>query len=197
MPSPNQPKTIKFVLLGEIEVEKNDKSKPGEPALLVTKRRAVVPSKKNQKEAAISQSGKAFIRPNLKYIEWKKTHGIFFDQLHEKLLQQGIRLPIVRCDIKMLSYYPDSSERDNHNKFETIADMLKEHQIIGSDSFKVFHDTTLRGVVKRDNPRTEVYITIIEPTHKHYEWDYTSDEYRELQRKKKAIRSREYRAKKK
>lgn len=194
MPSPNQPHTIKFVLLGEIERDRIIESPDGES--VVVRKRSVVPSKKNQKEAAISLSGHPYIRPNPKYIKWKKEHDVFFRELYNKLFyNQRVRLPIARCNIKVLFYYPNSQDRDNHNKFETIADMLKEHEVIASDSFKVFHETILRGVVKRDKPRTEVYITIIEPSHQDYGWDLTSESYHELQRKKKAIQRKNLRSK--
>lgn len=171
------PKTVKFVLLGEIhrEVLTDGKKK------VEVVKRSVVPSKKNQKVASISSAGLPFIGPNPEYIKWKRDHDRFFNDLYGKLFEQGMRLPIVRCDIKVLFYYPNSIARDNHNKFETIADMLVEHQIVADDSFMVFNNTTLRGVVRRDKPRTEVYLTIMEPGHPQYEWDTTSPTYKQKQ----------------
>lgn len=178
------PKTIKFVLLGEVERET---IRAGGETMTIEKR-SVVPSKKNQKEASISSAGVPFIRPNIAYIKWKKNHDKFFHELYTKLFSGGFRLPIVRCNVKCLFYYPNSIDRDNHNKFETIADMLKEHGIVADDSFKVFNETTLRGVVRRDKPRTEVYLTIIEPGHPQYEWDTTSPAHKDKVLKRRAMR---------
>jgi hypothetical protein len=120
-----------------------------------------------------------------------------FDKFHLQALDEGVRLPIVRCNITCLFYYPETRDRDNHNKFETIADMLVDAGILGDDSFKVIHETKLRGYTNRNKPRTEIYITILEPDSSDYDWDITDyDKHKKDMRERKTMQKRIQRAKK-
>lgn len=97
----------------------------------------------------------------------------------------------------MLFYFPDSKKRDLTNKVETINDELVDHKIIFDDDFKVVKPISIDGFVDRCRPRTEIYITILTPECKEYEWDITDDaKYKEGVAKRRALKERIRRAKK-
>src|SRR5687768_11081486 len=122
-----QPITLKFVLKGEVTDNKVFyQTESGEVLEYDIRKRILVPSKKNSQDAIVNKStGKAYIIPSKQYTKWVADHLDIFRnwavQLYER---QDVSLPIVRCKIKILHYYPDSMTRDNHNKNETIYDML-------------------------------------------------------------------------
>lgn len=193
------PKTLKFYL--QSEVETNMVSYVDEQGNLLTYsevKKLVVPSKKNQKRAVSNKAtGRAYIIPSEQYIKWKAEMLPEFEKFYFQALEEQVRLPIVRCNINCIFYYPDTRDRDNHNKFETIADMLVEAGVLADDSYKVFHETKMKGYCKKDKPRTEIYITIITADMKEYEWDATSPDYNKKLLQKKAIQKRIQRDKKK
>lgn len=198
MPVQLQPKTLKFYLPTEVEGERVSYVMPdGEILTYQQYIKQVVPSKKNQKRAVSNKvTGRAYIIPSEQYLKWREEMLPQFEKFYLQAYDAGISLPIVRCNITCLFYYPEPRDRDNHNKFETIADMLVEAGVLADDSFKVFHETKLRGYCKRDKPRTEIYISILTADMKEYEWDLTSEQYWVDQRAKKALQKRIQRAKK-
>jgi hypothetical protein len=191
-------KRIKLILPTEVPIERHSYvDASGNLITLEEYRKLVVPSKKNQKRAVTNPNTlRAYIIPSQQYIDWKKINAPLFEQMYLKLEAKGVSLPIVRCDIRLLFYYPDSHTRDNHNKFETIADMMVDAGILADDSFKVFNDTSMKGKVCRHQPRTEIYITLLAGDHPDYEWDITDQKkYKARLRKRDTNRKRHSRAK--
>lgn len=164
------------------------KTESGEILRYVKKKRIVVPSKKNNKKIVHNSSGKLRLVDSDQHKKWHKEHTPIFDQWHRELLAKGIRLPVVRCKVKVLFYFPDSADRDLSNKFETLADIMVDCGIIGDDTFKVMKPVYLDGWVQRERPRTEIYITIIDPTNPEYDWDITTTKYKQMKNKRSATR---------
>lgn len=158
----------------------------------------LVPSKKNQKELFKDRNGKFMVAPSAQFGKWKRMHQKVFSDFHDQLINSGVNLPIVRCKIKVLFYFPDSKKRDLSNKFETIMDELVDHEIVIDDQFQVVKPVVLDGFVCRDRPRTEIYITIITADMPEYEWDITNQaKHSKATAERRAIKEKIRRAKKK
>ena len=182
---------LKLVLKGEIvELEEAYQMADGTIIKIDKKKTIVVPSKKNQQVITINQkinedTGVQTLTPVLlssaQHQRWHKENLKVFRDWKTKIeLDHGVRIPIVRCKLKILFYFPDSKDRDLGNKAETIYDMLAEKHgvgIIADDKFKVLNPITLKGWVKRDKPRTEIYLSVIEPDSPEYEWDLTDPQW--------------------
>ena len=165
-----QPKTLKLFLPGEaVERKEVFLTQSGELLEYDVKRKILVPSKKNQKQIVTNpKNGKSYLIGSAQYLRWQKDHEEIFKSFYDKIAAAGVNLPIVRCKIKTLFYFPDSKDRDLSNKFESIADELQKHGIIADDKFKVLKPIELDGWVCRDRPRTEIYITLISPESDEY-----------------------------
>ncbi len=195
-----KPRTLKYIIPGEVLSAITEYvTESGEVIRINKMKSLVVPSKKNKKQIVKNaQTGQPHLVDSEHFKRWKAATDKIFEAWYVKLFEdKSIRLPIVRCNLKVLFYYPDSLGRDAHNKYETICDMLSLHGIIADDSSKVLNNESTRGVVRRDNPRTEIYITILEPGHEGYEWDETPPEYFDMMRARKAAQRRIHRDKKK
>ncbi len=191
-------KTLKFVLKGDIVTRTvRFETEDGEVFEYDEKKKILVPSKKNQKTPMVSSSGKAFLLPSQQFRIWKEEHSAIFDQWNVDLYNKGVSLPITRFKIKFLFYFPDIKRRDLLNKALTIEDELKTHGIILDDSFTVVNDYNIKGWVKRDKPRTELYLTILPHNDPEFNVDITDPSYAILQKKKRAIQKRIQRANKK
>lgn len=178
---------LKLVLKGEvIEREEAFEMPDGSIVKIDTTKKIVIPSKKNQQRIGMhkktnADTGEITLKPvlldSVQHQKWHKENLKVFREWKDKIeLEHGIRLPIVRAKLKILFFFPNSMRRDLGNKGETIYDMLSEKHgvgIIADDEFKVMNDIHLKGWVKRDKPRTEIYLTIIPPDSKEYEWDLT------------------------
>lgn len=188
-------KTIKIYLNSDyIQIIKTHISDAGEVIKLETKKSVVIPSKKNQQTPIVNpHTGKAFLKHSDQYIRWKKRTTAFWEAQHLKLLDAKVRLPIVRCKVKIAFYFGDDRDKDCTNKAETIMDALVEHSILADDSFKVVGDITVNGFLCRDRPRTEIYISILEPADPGYEYDVTNYERRKAEKKKKAAQRYQFR----
>lgn len=192
-----KPITKKFVLKGEVVTETvSFTTETGEVLEYDTVKKILVPSKKNQQAAVVNSAGKAFILPSEQFRKWKEDHKKIFAEWYLKLYNEGLA-PIVRCKIKYLFYFPDIKRRDLLNKSITIEDSLKDHGIILDDTFTVANDYNIKGWVKRDNPRVEIYITILKPGMPDYDIDRTSEQYYKDQKKRLAIKRKIQRAVKK
>lgn len=160
----------------------------GERLSYTETRRIVVPSKKNDKEIVIGGDKKMYLVNSKQHVKWYNRHRPLFDKWSYELVARHIRLPLVRCKAKVLFYFPDSMDRDLTNKFETLADIMVDAGIIIDDTFKVLKPVHTDGWVKRDRPRTEIYLTIIDPADPEYEWDLTSPGYKAALKEKRAIK---------
>ena len=171
------------------------KTEKGEVLEYDITKKILVPSKKNNKEIITNKrTGKMQVVGSRQYIKWQERNKKVFREFHEVLYNKGIKLPLSRCKVKALFYFPDSKKRDLTNKFETIADELVAHGIILDDPFQVLKPIMLDGFVCRERPRTEIYITIIEPGDPGYDWDITSPKFYEDRKKRLAIKAKIRRA---
>lgn len=130
---------------------------------------------------------KPFLIPSKQYQTWMKENMEVFNQWNIKLYNASVSLPIIRCKIKVLFYFPDSKDRDLDNKFLTLGDCMVAAGIVPMDSFKIYNDVHLKGWINRANPRTEIYLTILEPTDPEYEVDLTPESYWKEQKKRKTV----------
>jgi hypothetical protein len=181
-------KVIKIYLKGEsTRILNTHLTESGVVIKLESTRNIAVPSKKNQRTPIVNrQTGKTFLKSSDQYIKWKSLTKGFWEGEYWKLYNAKIRLPIVRCKINIIFYFGDDKDKDCTNKAETIMDALVEHQILGDDSFKVVNDVSLKGFLCRDRPRTEIYITIIDPEDPDYSYDVTDyDKYKALKKQRR------------
>lgn len=96
-----------------------------------------------------------FISQSDAYKQYEKDAGWFLTKIHEP-----IDIPVnVRC-----IFYRDSAHRcDLTNLLEAIDDILVKFGILKDDDFKILagHDGS-RVFIDRDNPRTEIFIELME-----------------------------------
>lgn len=193
------PKTLKLVLKGEVPEPDEVHYIAGEIFTFEHTRKIVVPSKKNQQEIRIikkidddgSEKHLPVVQPSAQYQRWYKEHqSVFYSWKRHIIENHGVRCPIMRAKLKILFYFPDSKDRDLGNKAETLYDMLKDTGIIIDDKFKCLKPITLDGWTQRDNPRTELYLTLIEPDSPEYGWDITSSTWHIAQRTRRMLRQR-------
>lgn len=191
-----KPKTLKFVLKGELPaiseyIEMEDGSIM---ELKKAPQRIVVPSKKNQQRIAVNKKTlKPLILPSKQHEIWiKKSRKEFLDFKDHIVMNHDVRVPIVRAKIKVLFFFATGMDKDLSNKFETISDILVDTGIIADDSFKVLKPVTLDGWVNKQRPRTEIYLTILDPlkNKSEYEWDITPEEYYETIKARRNERKR-------
>jgi hypothetical protein len=190
-------KVIKIYLKSEKrEIAGQIKGKNGKMVTVERTRPIAVPSKKNQQQPLVNKkTGKAFLIASEQYSRWRKMTSDFWDEEWIKLRNAGIKpLPITRCKVNIIFYFADDRSKDCTNKAETIMDALVEHQIIYDDSFQVVSDVSLKGYLCKDQPRTEVYITILEENDPGYQYDIT--DYTKLKAIQKQNRATSYQLKK-
>lgn len=144
-----------------------------------------VPSKKNQETPVVSKTtGQAFIKQSDQYIKWKNLVMPFFYEQNSRIASKGFNLPLVRCHIKIIFYFPNQIARDVTNKGEAIMDALVSSGIIYDDKIQVSNKVHYDGFICRNQPRTEIYITPIDPTSPEYEIDKTDYNRLKLQKNK-------------
>lgn len=178
-----QPKTLKLVLPGEVPEADEVYEVGGETFRFKKSRKIVVPSKKNQQAIDVVPKKDPVTgdityvpipHPSAQHQKWTKEHlPIFYAWKRHMITNHGVDVPIARAKLKILFYFPDSKDRDLGNKAETIYDIMRDTGIIIDDRFKVLRPITLDGWTQRDKPRTEIYLTLIEPNTPEYEWDLT------------------------
>lgn len=192
MPTPHQPKVLKLVIPGEVfERKEVYTSASGEVLEYDVTRKVLVPSKKNQKQIVTNpHNGRSYIIGSKQYLNWQAEHNKVFFAFFKKTYESGISLPLSRCKAKVLFYFPDAKDRDLTNKFDTLADELTSHGIILDDTFKVLKPIHVDGWVCRDKPRTELYLTIIDPVSPEYPWDITSAKYAQEQLNRQAMQAK-------
>jgi Holliday junction resolvase RusA-like endonuclease len=184
-----KPKTFKLYIPGEVIRQLNSFTfADGRTVTIPVMEKIVVPSKKNQQRIAVN---KATLKPILldseQHAKWKKENLEIFKRYAELMAMEGFRMPLTRAKIKVLFYFPDSKDRDLSNKFETIADIMVDTGILMDDKFKVLKPIYLDGWVKRDRPRTEIYLTLITADMSEFEWDLTSKAHEEKIKAKKKL----------
>lgn len=187
---------LKLILKGEVvERERAFEMPDGTILRVEDTKKIVVPSKKNQQIITLRTStnattGKETIKPvlldSLQHQRWHSENKAVFLEWKDRIeFHHQVRIPIVRAKLKILFYFPTGHDRDLGNKAETIYDMLRDTGIIIDDSFKVLKPIYLDGWVMRDKPRTEIYLTPIDPQSPDYEWDLTAASYFDKQKKRR------------
>src|ERR1700761_621411 len=194
------PKTLKLVLKGEIPEPDEVYEINGEVFRFENSRKIVVPSKKNQQaidivpKKNIDTGEVTYVpvpHPSAQHQKWTKEHTKIFRQWKRHIItNHGIRTPIYRAKLKILFYFPDSKDRDLGNKAETIYDIMRDTGIIIDDKFKCLKPITLDGWTQRDKPRTEIYLTLIEPDSPEYGWDLTDPEWHKQRAARVLLRQR-------
>lgn len=180
--SPTRPQTLKKCL-----------NKAGEH--LVLDRYVTVPSKKNQQQAITSKStGESFIKQSDQYIKWKKIVYPILSKEYERIANMGVSLPLVRVRVKVIFYFPDKISRDITNKAESIMDALVDSKILYDDELAVVNNIPIEGYICKNQPRTEIYLSIIEPDSPEYEIDKT--DYTKFEKQKKEVKRMIYNWKK-
>lgn len=193
------PKTLKLVLRGEVPEPAEIYEIAGEVFRFENSRKIVVPSKKNQQVISINETVHddgtrkltPVLLPSKQHQDWHKEHlPIFRHWKNHMITNHGVRIPIVRAKLKILFYFPDSKDRDLGNKAETIYDIMRDTGIIADDQFKVLKPITLDGWTQRDKPRTEIYLTLVEPDSPEYDWDLTNPAWHQAAKERLAQRQR-------
>lgn len=113
-------------------------------------------TKKNSQNIFVQkETGRRFVYPSKAYVAYKKECAVFLRPL-------GIDVPV---NTKILFYLPTKQTADLSNLVEAIHDILQEYgtiidddcrHIVSTDGSRVYYD--------KDNPRTEIYITAVDPT---------------------------------
>ena len=117
-------------------------------------------SKKNSQQILLNHSsGKPFIMPSKKYKEYEENVGWL---IPPKLRNANINIP---CEVKCLFYMPTRRKCDLPNLINAIDDILVKYGVFEDDNYTIIesHDGS-RIYVDADNPRTEVYISLISET---------------------------------
>jgi len=185
-------KIFKLVLKGEVVADQLEfEMEDGTIVTLDQLRKIVVPSKKNQQRIAVNRKTlKPILIPSKQHQDWYADHQDDFKDFGDKIALAGYSLPITRCKVTVLYYFPDSKERDLISKTETIMDILTDKGIIMDDNFKIAGHLELKGWVKRQQPRTELYLTLFEAGSDELIWDLTSPEYFDQKRLRRNLLTR-------
>ena len=92
---------------------------------------------------------KLYIQSSKKHEEWLKASiPIITDQQHvwqKKYAKYGLVFPLTDVSVKVYHYWSDDRKRDLSNKFDTIADMLVDAQVIADDSWQVMDTISSEG----------------------------------------------------
>ncbi len=112
-------------------------------------------SKKNSQRIMINRAtGKPFIMPSAQYKQYERDAAYF--------IPRGVFVN-VPVNIKCLFYMPTRRKCDLTNLLEAVDDILVAAGLLADDNYTIVesHDGS-RCFVDRDNPRTEIIITINE-----------------------------------
>jgi Holliday junction resolvase RusA-like endonuclease len=115
-------------------------------------------SKKNSQQIMINRAtGKPFIMPSKKYKDYEKAAAKHIPRLRQP---NPIDQPV---NIKCLFYMPTRRKVDLTNLLEAIDDVMVKAGLLADDDFTIIqsHDGS-RVLYDKDNPRTEVYISVAE-----------------------------------
>ncbi len=112
-------------------------------------------TKKNSQRIFINKStGRHFVTPSEKYIDYEKSAGIYIPKASVPL-----DIPL---NVKCLFYMPTKRRCDLTNLLEAVDDIMVKYGLIEDDNYNIIasHDGS-RVMQDRENPRTEVEITDI------------------------------------
>ena len=110
-------------------------------------------SKKNSQQILTNKAtGRPFIMPSKKYKEYEKAALWYIPK------NIFINYPV---NVKCLFYMPTRRRCDLTNLLEAIDDVMVKAGLLADDDFSIIqsHDGS-RVLYDKENPRTEVYITV-------------------------------------
>lgn len=114
-----------------------------------------IPSKKNSK--------RWIKRGRFNYLVPSEDHEVWHQQAMDQLKKQAV-IPIqgqVGADVAF--YMPDDRKADLSNKFESIADLLKDYGVIEDDKWQIMPVIILQSMrIDRINPRAIIRLYSIE-----------------------------------
>lgn len=113
-------------------------------------------SKKNSQQIMVnSATGRPFIMPSKQYKEYERNSLWFIPNL-TKPIDYAV-------NVKCLFYMPTRRKCDLTNLLEAIDDIMVKSGLLADDNFTIIesHDGS-RVLYDKENPRTEVYITMVE-----------------------------------
>lgn len=112
-------------------------------------------SKKNSQQILINRAtGRPFIMPSKQYKEYEHNSILFIPKL-TKPIDYAV-------NVKCLFYMPTHRKCDLTNLLEAVDDIMVKAGLLSDDNYTVIesHDGS-RILFDKENPRTEVYITIV------------------------------------
>lgn len=100
------------------------------------------------------KTGKPFIMQSKQYREYEKSAAWF--------IPRNIYISVA-CNVKCLFYMKTKRKCDLTNMLEAIDDIMVRAGLLEDDNYTIIqsHDGS-RVLYDKDNPRTEVYIEVIE-----------------------------------
>lgn len=114
-------------------------------------------SKKNSQQILTNRAtGRPFIMPSKQYKEYEKNAQWFL----KPLPKVPIDIPV---NVKCTFYMPTRRKVDLTNLLEAIDDIMVKSGVLADDNFTIIasHDGS-RVLYDKENPRTEIEITIFE-----------------------------------
>lgn len=115
-------------------------------------------SKKNSQQILTNpKTGKPFIMPSKKYKQYEKEAAWFLKPRPPRPIECSL-------NVKCLFYIPTRRRTDLTNLLEAVDDLLVSAGIIADDHYGIVtgHDGS-RCLWDKENPRTEIIITRLEP----------------------------------
>lgn len=112
-------------------------------------------SKKNSQQILINMAtGRPFIMPSKQYKQYERDSLWFIPKL-TKPIDYAV-------NVKCLFYMPTHRKCDLTNLLEAIDDIMVKSGLLADDNFTIIesHDGS-RILYDKENPRTEVYITMV------------------------------------
>lgn len=111
-------------------------------------------TKKNSQRIMVNKTtGKPFIMPSSKYLQYEQAARCFLCPPSDGPIDYPV-------NVKCVFYMPSRRKADLTNLLEAADDLLVAAGILADDNYKIVtgHDGS-RCLVDKDNPRTEITIT--------------------------------------
>ena len=116
-----------------------------------------ITKKNSQQIMTNTKTGKPFIMPSKKYKQYEKEAAWFLKPRPPRPIECSL-------NVKCLFYLPTRRRTDLTNLLEAVDDLLVSAGIIADDHYGIVtgHDGS-RCLWDKENPRTEIIITRLEP----------------------------------
>lgn len=139
-----------------------------------------ITKKNHQQILKNNRTGKRFVSPSKQYKTYERSAVWYVPRLKSG---KPIDVPVT---VKCLFYMPTLRPCDLTNLLESIDDVLVEAGLLADDNYSIInnHDGS-RVLYDKENPRTEVYIEVIEDMY---------HALKEIERNQKKISKQQYKA---